>query len=67
MNSDKFDKYEFQTKAENPATVPLSRETANGAFVSYEMKLWWERRMAKKADEEVVKTFALCFKKMKDC
>lgn len=55
----------LQTKAENPATVPPTRGRTNGAFVSYKMKLQWERRMAKKRDEEVVETFGLCLKKTK--
>lgn len=60
--------YEYlQTKAKNPAIVPPIRGRANGAFVFYKIKLWWENRMAKKADQETVEILALCLKRQKDC
>ena len=57
--------YEYlQTKAKNPAIVPPTRGRANGAFVFYKIKLWWEKGMAKKVEQE---TGDICpvFKKTK--
>lgn len=36
--------------------LPPIRGRTNDGFVFYKVQLWWERRMAKSADEEALKT-----------
>lgn len=53
---------DLQINDKSPAIVTPIRRRVNGGSVFYKIKFWWERRMAKRADEEIVKTLSPVFK-----